>query len=100
MSHGAPRTLRSFVVPLLGVAVTLALGVPAVFAQAHARSPAASDHRQLLDRYCVTCHNERLETAGLRLDQVDPGNVGENAEVWEKVVRKLRAGTMPPSTRP
>ncbi len=62
--------------------------------------PSASSSRQLIDRYCVTCHNERLETAGLRLDQIDVANVTEGAEVWEKVVRKLRTGTMPPSTRP
>ena len=62
--------------------------------------PSASGSRQLIDRYCVTCHNERLETAGLRLDQIDVANVAEGAEVWEKVVRKLRTGTMPPSTRP
>ena len=54
----------------------------------------------MIDRYCVTCHNERLETAGLRLDLIDVANVSERAEVWEKVVRKLRTGTMPPSNRP
>ena len=55
--------------------------------------------RAVLDRYCVTCHNERLLTAGLALDTVDPERVGDNAEVWEKVVRKLRTGMMPPSPR-
>ena len=55
--------------------------------------------RAVLDRYCVTCHNERLLTAGLALDTVDPERVGDDAEVWEKVVRKLRTGMMPPSPR-
>ena len=58
------------------------------------------NHRELLDRYCVTCHNERLETAGLSLDLIDVAKVSEHAEVWEKVVRKLRTGMMPPPNRP
>jgi hypothetical protein len=62
--------------------------------------PAASVHRALLDRYCVTCHNEKLRTGGLALDTIDVANVAEGADVWEKVVRKLRAGVMPPSGRP
>ncbi len=61
-----------------------------------------SAHRQLLDRYCVTCHNQQLRTADFALDspEADLTRVGEHAEVWEKVVRKLRAGSMPPSPRP
>ena len=60
----------------------------------------AASPRALLDRYCVTCHNQRLKTGGLSLDTVDPSNLAEHADVWEKVVRKLRAGTMPPVGRP
>jgi mono/diheme cytochrome c family protein len=52
--------------------------------------------RAVLNRYCVTCHNERLKTAGLALDAVDLASVPQSAEVWEKVVRKLRTGAMPP----
>ena len=63
-------------------------------------APAASPQRALLDRYCVTCHNEKLQTAGLTLDTMDLANVGTGAEVWEKVVKKLRAGAMPPVGRP
>ena len=63
-------------------------------------APSASSARQLLDRYCVTCHSGRLETAGLSLEQIDVANVHDGAEVWEKVVRKLRTGSMPPSSRP
>ena len=50
-----------------------------------------------LSQYCFGCHNERTKTAGLMLDKMDVAHVGENAEVWEKVVRKLRAGLMPPA---
>jgi mono/diheme cytochrome c family protein len=56
--------------------------------------------RALLDQYCVTCHNERAKTAGLLLDKADPGNVSLDAETWEKVARKLRAGAMPPQGMP
>ena len=61
--------------------------------------PAASE-RKLLDQYCVTCHNQRLKTAGLTLDKLDPSNVAAHPESWEKVVRKLRAGMMPPAGLP
>ena len=55
--------------------------------------------RALLDQYCVTCHNERLATAGLLLDESDVQHVAAGAETWEKVVRKLRSGAMPPPGR-
>ncbi len=54
----------------------------------------------MLDRYCVTCHNQRLATAELKLDEADVANPGEAAEIWEKVVRKLRTGMMPPPNMP
>jgi mono/diheme cytochrome c family protein len=63
-------------------------------------APAAADaarQRQLIDQYCVTCHNARLKTAGLLLDQLDLANLAAHAEIGEKVVRKLRAGLMPPA---
>ena len=65
----------------------------------HNSSPLLSQ-RALLDRYCVTCHNQQLKTAGLMLDTLDLAHVGEHAEPWEKVVRKLRAGMMPPAGLP
>src|SRR5262245_23278111 len=54
-------------------------------------SPAAKS-RALLDRYCVTCHNDRLKTANLSLQGLDLTKVADHADLWEKVVRKLRAG--------
>ena len=72
-------------------------------------------HRALLDRYCVTCHNEgvvsgrerprsalvsQLRGVGLTLDTLDLADVGRHAGEWEKVVRKLRGGVMPPAGRP
>jgi hypothetical protein len=59
---------------------------------------AGVSQKALLDQYCVTCHNERLKTAGLALDTLTLNRLGEtNAETWEKVVRKVRAGLMPPA---
>jgi hypothetical protein len=55
----------------------------------------AARQRQLIDQYYVTCHNGRLKTAGLLLDQLDRANLGAHADFGEKVVRKLRAGLMP-----
>src|SRR5579863_2125316 len=59
-----------------------------------------SAQRAILDQYCVTCHNQKLKTAGLLLDKMDLAHVGDQAEAWEKVVRKLRAGMMPPQGLP
>jgi hypothetical protein len=63
-------------------------------------APAPAISRSLIDQYCVTCHNERLKTAGLVLEKIDVANPGAHAEVLEKVVRKLRSGQMPPDGRP
>ena len=60
----------------------------------------ADSHQQLLDRYCVTCHNGRLRTAGLALDELDLANIAGSAPVWEQVVHKLRGDLMPPAGRP
>jgi hypothetical protein len=56
--------------------------------------------KAMLDTYCVTCHNDKLKTAGLALDTVDVSKPSANPEVWEKVIGKLRAGSMPPPGRP
>ena len=60
----------------------------------------SANERALLDKYCVTCHNEKLKTAGLMLDKADVNHIGDGAEVWEKVVRKIHGGTMPPLGMP
>src|SRR5262245_39455061 len=81
---------------------SLLLGVCALLLQSAAlrtQTPAVVP-RSVLDKYCVACHNERLKTAGLLLDKADVGQVGANAELWERVVRKLRSGEMPPPGSP
>jgi hypothetical protein len=65
-----------------------------------AGTPSVSSQRALLDQYCVACHNEKQKSAGLALDKLDLFRIGDNAELWEKVVHKVRAGMQPPSGRP
>jgi hypothetical protein len=62
--------------------------------------PSTSPHRAALDKYCVTCHNARLRTAGLQLDTVDVEHPESNPAVWEKVLHKLRTREMPPAGPP
>ena len=67
-------------------------------------APAISveDQRAFLTQYCIGCHSEKMKAAGLdssrrlTMDALDPGNVDKDREKWELVVRKTRAGQMPP----
>ena len=61
---------------------------------------ATTAQRALLDKYCVTCHNDRVKTANLSLQGADLTHVADHAELWEKVIRKMRAGVMPPPDMP
>ena len=75
--------------------IVLATSAASSFAQT-----ATDRYGAVLDRYCVTCHNERLKTANLVLDQADLAQIGDTAAVWEKVLLKLHAREMPPLGRP
>ncbi|MCZ6491624.1 MAG: DUF1592 domain-containing protein, partial [Acidobacteria bacterium] len=66
----------------------------------NAAPQAASQYSAVLNRYCITCHNEKLKTAELVLSKLDIANPGADAPVWEKVARKLRTGQMPPAGMP
>ena len=92
-------TKRAVVVASVAGVLGLAAAGPARAQDGKGAPPGAAAARAALDRYCVACHNERLRTAGLTLDIVDPAHVGTAPEVWEKVVRKLRTGMMPPAPR-
>jgi len=63
-----------------------------------AARPATS--RALVDKYCVTCHSDKVKTGGLTLQSADLNKVAENAAVWEKVIRKIRVEAMPPQGMP
>ena len=74
---------------------------PAPIVASPAATPAANTGNQaatraLLDQYCVTCHNARVKTANLLLDQLDLARLGDHVDVAETLVRKVRAGLMPP----
>jgi mono/diheme cytochrome c family protein len=56
--------------------------------------------RAAIDTYCVTCHNQRLKTGGLALDSMDLSRVPADAATWERVIRKVRTGAMPPAGMP
>ena len=66
----------------------------------NAGAQATSSPRAVLDKYCVTCHNQTLKTAGLMLDKADLGHAGASADLWEKVLRKIRSREMPPPGKP
>src|SRR5262245_38556751 len=60
----------------------------------------APSQSALINQYCVTCHNERAKTGGLALDTISLSNIPAGAETWEKVIRKIRGGQMPPAGMP
>ena len=91
----------------IGISVVLSVGPVSGHAGRPAKRPGSSPSaapiekpRALLDRYCVTCHNDRVKTANLSLQGLDLIKVADQAELWEKVIRKLRAGVMPPPDLP
>ena len=89
---------------LVFVGLAAALGAPApLAAQTAAAEEAAAEYGRILRRYCVGCHNDRTRTAGLTLQHLDLARIGADAgetAVWEKVIRKLGARSMPPADRP
>jgi hypothetical protein len=111
------RARASYLVVLAGIVLVSALwtATPDAAPKASSQSPAtapppptltAASEKQLLDRYCLGCHNEKARAAGvdsarkLTLDSLDLTRVSHDAKTWELVVRKLRAGMMPPAGMP
>src|SRR6185369_11880781 len=78
----------TFWIRVIGVPLALCFVVLRVEAQ----------QRQFIDKYCATCHNDRLKTGGLILDHLGVSKAEMQTEVFEKVVRKLHTGVMPPSS--
>src|SRR5580700_8243987 len=74
--------------------------LPAKAASEKGAPATSASERKLLDQYCVTCHDDEQKTANLSLEKLDLNTVGAHPEVWEKVIRKLRAGMMPPPGMP
>src|SRR5689334_10307950 len=63
-------------------------------------SPSSTTAREVIDGYCVGCHNAKRKTGGMVLNGVDVDHVEKNPELWEKVIRKLRVRDMPPNGSP
>jgi len=66
----------------------------------HSSEEDVAAHTELVQQYCVVCHNDTIRTANLSLQNLDLTEVSQDAEIWEKVIRKLRAGMMPPPGMP
>ena len=81
---------------------SLAFATAALPAAAQPAAPAVTSYRSVLDTYCVACHNQRLLTGNLSLDEasVDVRSIAKDAAAWEKVLHKLETGAMPPPGRP
>src|SRR5579863_3407521 len=73
-----------------------ALAVSALVAAPQTANQSADPNKALVNRYCVTCHNQKLRTAKLAFDTMDLAHPEKDALIWERAIRKLRGGMMPP----
>lgn len=85
---------------LIGAAAAACVAVAAWGATATGASTAPPRHWNLLDRYCTDCHNTVDWAGGVAFDALDPAALTEDAETWEKAIRKMRTGMMPPAGKP
>ena len=113
MSISRRNTVRGVLTSAVGAFVVAVLTSPTGSAQGSApaaavKAPApapratadASSSRSVVTRYCITCHNDRTKTGELTLEHADLADVPKSAELWEKAIRKIRAGQMPPAGMP
>ena len=84
---------------LLLASLAAAAGLSAYQQAAPARTTSESA-RKVLDQYCVGCHNHKARTANFSLQTADLSAAGDHPEIWERVIRKMRAGMMPPAGLP
>ena len=88
----------------IAIAANIAFGAVLITTSASVRAagqaPGQSDAHAIAQRYCFTCHRTRVKAGGLILDQFDVDRPAQHPETFEKVVRKLRTGMMPPSGAP
>src|SRR5258708_2274831 len=103
------RARRSYPWMVAGVVavVCAAAGVfdPAMAAGPQASAPvtAVSAQRAVLQKYCLSCHSQAMKQRGavpIALDQLDLTRVARDAETWERIIRKVRTGLMPPARSP
>ena len=92
-------------VVIAAIAVTISSDQSAA-GPAATQNPAASaastptSPRAVIDKYCITCHSQKARTSGLDLETMDLSTPGSNGEAFEKIILKLRAGSMPPPGQP
>src|SRR5579862_6357922 len=80
-----------------GLVLFVCLAAPSLLSAAPATDGGSSP---LISKYCVGCHNEKVKTAGIALEIAAAAPVAGDAGVWEKVLRKIRTGEMPPRGLP
>src|SRR5262245_53810203 len=85
---------------LATIAVSSGVGADELQQPTSAPPSTASAPSAVFERYCITCHNDKVRSGGLALSSASLSNVGVESQVWEKVVRKLRTRAMPPGGRP
>ncbi|HZI80636.1 MAG TPA: DUF1592 domain-containing protein [Vicinamibacterales bacterium] len=83
-----------------GLQARLAILAAVLLLLAAAPAGAQQGAQAVVDRYCVSCHSNRLKTGGLVLEGLPVAQAGQQPQVWEKVVRKVRTGMMPPANAP
>ena len=72
----------------------------AVLSPAQSPTSSIAEQRALINRYCAGCHNDKIKSGGMTLSKLDLAHVDQNADLAEKVIRKVRAGLMPPAGLP
>ena len=94
--------MKNWLISGAALALTVVPSIGQVSGQQAPVAPATSAtvQRALLDKYCVTCHNDKTKVDNFSLQKEDINAVADHPDVWERVIRKLRAGMMPPPGMP
>jgi hypothetical protein len=104
MYVGHRSTKTALILAAVGLIGAASIGVSADPQSASAPAPPKAAQLlpdpALVQKYCLTCHSARVKTGGLSLEGMNPADAAAHAEVWEKVVMKLRGGMMPPQGMP
>jgi mono/diheme cytochrome c family protein len=85
---------------LIGAALLVCLLQPVRAQQRATSEAAAAEPAKIIQTYCVTCHSDKARTGGLTLEHADLADIPKGAETWEKLIRKVRVGMMPPVGQP
>ena len=84
------------VVAIAAVLVLVSVGAATQRPATPAVVSTPASRKALLDQYCVTCHNVDDRVAGIAFDTMDLSRVAKDGDVWEKAIKKLKGGMMPP----